>query len=447
MIQLWHKFNGYFTHGYLAAVFGSGITRLAGMAAGFIFFALIAQYFGAEVVGRYAIASTIMAIIGTVCNIGFSSSLVRFVSADLEKKQTDRAKQRLLWVIKVVGMASVFCAVALALSSDFIAFYIFADPKLAPFLLIAALALFPYNLNFILTAYHQGCNRISLSSALRNMIVPLFSCFFFIALVYWTTAEYSTLLAQVCAILVSCGIGAAFYWRYRSSSRSEGSISHDEKKRMLAVSFPMLTGGISGMLLGWADTLMLGALVDAEAAGLYATAFRLSILISLPLHIVGWAIIPRIAAAYEVGNKEFQQKLLSDSVHLSLLGSFIPALLFVFLGHYILLFFGPEFVVAYWVLIVLGLSEFFVVYSGFAHSVMIMTNQQRQYQNIMIGCVVFNIILNFVLISYMGVMGAALATLFTQVLKQSLFAWYVYKEHGLASFGGFAWAYMKRLSH
>ena len=199
------------------------------------------------------------------------------------------------------------------------------------------------------------------------------------------------------------------------------------------------------MLLGWVDTLMLGALVDAEAAGLYATAFRLCVLVSLPLLIVEWASMPRLAAAYKAGDHALQQKLASESVHLSLAGASIPLLIFIFFGPFVLSLFGAEFTAAYWPLVILSLAHFILVSLGSSYTLMIVTNLEKQYQNIMIGAVILNMILNVILIQMMGILGAALATLLTETIKQSLYAWYVYKHHGLVTLGGLAWLRAKAI--
>ncbi len=445
-MRLWQKFSGSFSTGFLASVFGSGMTRIGGMAAGFVFFLLIAQTFGPDTIGRYAISAAIMAILAVICNLGLSTSIVRFISSDLENNKPYLSQLRLYWIVRVIGSIAIITSLLLGFSRDIIAQHVFSDPALAPYLLVVSLALFPVTLNLILSAYHHGHHRISLSSALRNMFIPLFSCLFFVALTYFSINGISSIIAQAIAVLVSCLLSLFFFWRHRAGIEETLYLSGEEKNNMLAVSLPMLTGGISGMLLGWVDTLMLGAMADAEAAGLYATAFRLCILVSLPLLIVEWAAMPRFAAAYKTGNTFLLQKTASDAVHLSSAAALIPLLLFVFLGPYILSLFGSEFVSAYWPLVILSLAHFILVSLGSSYTLMIVTNLEKQYQNIMISAVILNVILNFILIQAMGIIGAALATLLTEALKQSLYAITVYKHHGIVTLVGFAWIKLRSLN-
>ena len=253
-------------------------------------------------------------------------------------------------------------------------------------------------------------------------------------------------MAQACAIGLSFLLGIFFYWKYRISDGADIVLSGDEKKNMLKISLPMLTGGVSGMLLGWVDTLMLGAIVDAEAAGLYATAFRLCVLVSLPLLIVEWAAMPRFAAAYKSGDNILVQKIASEAVHLATAAALIPLLVFIFFGPFVLSLFGPKFIDAYWPLVILSLAHFVLVSLGSSYTLMIVTNLEKYYQNIMIGAVILNVILNFILIQAMGIIGAAIATLLTEAIKQSLYAIYVYKHHGIVTLGGLAWIRAKRLN-
>lgn len=425
--------------GFLKAVFGAGSTRIAGLAFGFVFFGLVANQFGAEVMGRFAIAITILSILSTLCSLGFVTSLIRFISGDLEKNNQQLADARFLWVLKFTGFLGLASGVFMMASSNLVADIIFDDPKLTPFLILASLAMVPYGANNILTSYHQAHDRIALSSSLRFVFIPFSASLMLFVLPFFGVGDSLPMLAHILGITICCCIGGVYYFFYNKSDDfgvvTYKTLDDEQKTEMFKVSLPLLMAGISGMLLGWADTLMLGVMTDSATTGLYAVVFRFGVFVALPYQIVGWVILSKLAAAYEAGDKSMQQKWLSMSVHFSITGALPLVLAFCLFGEQILYLFGEEFQAAYWILVVIVLGEFIGLFFGYAVTVMTMGKMQMQYQNILIMSVIFNVALNFFLIPIYGAMGAAVATVFTHIVKQGMMSWMVYKRYGLIAIG------------
>ena len=85
-------------------------------------------------------------------------------------------------------------------------------------------------------------------------------------------------------------------------------------------------------------------------------------------------------------------------------------LVLVLFSDTILGYFGEEFVVASFALIILCISRFINAISGSVGYIMQMTDQQKVYQNVIMIAFFINVILNFILIPFYGINGAAIAS-------------------------------------
>jgi O-antigen/teichoic acid export membrane protein len=89
----------------------------------------------------------------------------------------------------------------------------------------------------------------------------------------------------------------------------------------------------------------------------------------------------------------------------------------VLFGKYILNFWGSEFIYAYPILITLSIGQFFNISSGCSGLLLTMTGHEKVHGYISLSSLLVNIILNIVLISKYGALGAATATAITISLE------------------------------
>ena len=91
----------------------------------------------------------------------------------------------------------------------------------------------------------------------------------------------------------------------------------------------------------------------------------------------------------------------------------ISLIFFIVLGKYILQLWGNEFTEAYIVLIILSFGQLFNIGTGGVAQLLIMTGLHKLHTYITVGFMFLYVILNYVLISYWGMIGAAIANAFT----------------------------------
>lgn len=185
--------------------------------------------------------------------------------------------------------------------------------------------------------------------------------------------------------------------------------------------------GVAFQLFMRIDILILSTMKDMADVGLYSSASKLwEICLMLPLtfYVLN---LPVIAQGYQSSRGTVQQKVESYARKL-----FIPIFLlfgfgFFFADSGLRLIYGPSFTSAIWLLRIFMLA--FLIQSADMVLGMICqaSGHHRAAMNIAVLRAVANIVLNIILIPVMGLLGAALATLFAILLSFIVFQIFVRK--------------------
>ncbi len=93
-------------------------------------------------------------------------------------------------------------------------------------------------------------------------------------------------------------------------------------------------------------------------------------------------------------------------------------MLFFFLGEWIVALFGGGFETAYLPMLILSGAYFLGSFFGAGPHILMMTGHEKISSNILVSTTLLNIVLNVVLITLYGVVGAALATFISEVMKK-----------------------------
>jgi O-antigen/teichoic acid export membrane protein len=131
--------------------------------------------------------------------------------------------------------------------------------------------------------------------------------------------------------------------------------------------------------------------------------------------ITNSSISSNIATLYDSGKLNDLQKMIHRvTFGLIIVGS-IPLFLFVFFGKPILSIWGDDFSKAFWILVILGIGQFFKIGVGAAGQLLVMCGYQKIQGYISLTFTAMYIILNYILIINFGAIGAAVSTSITVI--------------------------------
>lgn len=189
---------------------------------------------------------------------------------------------------------------------------------------------------------------------------------------------------------------------------------------LLKDSWPLILSSMVISLYMRIDQVMIKEMLNNESVGYYAAAVRLSeVWYFIPGAIVG-SILPSIINAKK-NNEELYYKRLQTLYDLMVWLALILSLPIIFLSDWIIdFFYGKDYHEASIVLSIHILTSIFVFLGVASGKWFIIENLQKLLLRRTLYGLFVNIVLNFILIPIYGIIGAAIATLFSQIISTYL---------------------------
>lgn len=181
-------------------------------------------------------------------------------------------------------------------------------------------------------------------------------------------------------------------------------------KQWLASALPfMLIEGIY-IINARVDILMLGSLQSIADAGIYVPVNRGAQLINFILMAISSALAPKIASLYAEGKLALLQTTVVKTAKFALLPTLLITTILITISPWYLSLFGEEFIQGKTALIILCIGQFIFTITGLGGLLLNMTGNEKYTAITGGGSAVLNTVLNYILISQWGVVGAAIAT-------------------------------------
>lgn len=179
------------------------------------------------------------------------------------------------------------------------------------------------------------------------------------------------------------------------------------------------------------DIVMVGMFLGMRAAAVYSVGVRISRIVLFGQGGIAEIAAPLFAGLHAKGAAGKLQSLIHVAGRGILLYS-LPCVIAILIGgRWILALFGVGFAEGYLVLLILVLARMISAITGPSHLLLMMTNYEALVCRLLAGMLVANIVLNYYLISVIGISGAALATFITTVCWKGLLTLEVKKHMGL----------------
>jgi len=187
-------------------------------------------------------------------------------------------------------------------------------------------------------------------------------------------------------------------------------------KKALDFSLPMLPLLVAVYFINAGDRYILAFLKGSAAVGSYAYFYSLLSIVLL-LAMLPTAMLFTYSAREFKKNKAKSDMFFNVGVKYSLL-LLIPALigLYVLRQEIVTLITGPKYVDDLYLLIYLLVFPLFEYFVFLYRKIFLLIDRTKFLAKIYIGACLLNIILNFMLIPYIGIVGAALATIISYLL-------------------------------
>lgn len=379
--------------------------RMLGFVCGYTFIYLTVRYFGSETQGRLALVFSIMIIGSLFARLGVDTHFVKIfaISGNL-----DNARGLYFRLIPRLALLSGTLSVVVFFGRHFIADTVFSDPGLAPYIAWTAPCILLYTLTLINAAIFRGLHFNSLYVFLFNGGRFLFSLLAIGILLAVVGKD-----PMIVVIAHTAAITGLFLISVHYLLKHVFPIVTATDYRMgnfVLNSLPMLFSATMVVLLGWTDTIVLGIYKTSGDVGVYSVILKIAAAVSFTLQALDSALAPKLSKAYHDNEKAKFKQLVRWVTWVNFGVSAVSVSILVVFRKFILSFFGPEFVLAEYALIILCIGQLFNAVCGPIGSILQMTGHQKVFQNTLFLALIINISLNLLLVKPYGLIGVATAT-------------------------------------
>ncbi len=379
---------------------------------------LLARFFGAAVIGEFALMLSIIGMATILSVFGLNTAMVKYIPiARVSGVKGEENHVAYLALSHSVALA-ILCALVLFFLSDVLAENVFHVPELRNLLRIGAVGLVPLTLSKVMGGIYQGARAASAYSLIFEFVdkVLLLSLVVVIALFDFRASVFvaaAWLLNQVITLTIlvvrarrfNLDIGEG---RQLASSRPEQNRTH--KRKLLYFASTMILAALMSFILGRIDIIMIGLFRDASDVGVYKIALEIA---GMTTFIIGAtnSIFPTFISELFATGKVEQLRSIYAAVTKWIIILTAPLVLSMLLYPTAILgFFGQEYIAGSSVLMILAAGYFIDAMVGSNGFMLNMTGHERIVLANNITMAVMNIVMNLVLIPRLGIPGAAIAT-------------------------------------
>ena len=390
----------------------------------FLTIVIISRYLGPDKYGQYTFVMALVTICAVVWEFGLNTLLIRDIAADRTK--ASHYLGGALW-----GKSFFFLCILLLVTLLLIV--LSYERVVIISTLIFGCGFFISTVTGTLNTSFQAHQRMEFTSLLNIMrAVFLFVAIFFLAKVYTEVSVEWVFWAYLFSFVAVLVVAVAVSGRYFVLPSLRCDLQHI--KKLLTMAAPFLMISVVDSVLFRIDHLMLSKIVGNVELGLYGAAYTLfEIVFSLFAMMLISAVFPVLSTTFKEDRSAFP--VLCNTVFKTLLLIGVPAGCgIILLSEDLIRFvYGTQYGAAAPMLMVLGGAIWIFFVTTYQSWTLTAAGEQNAVLRVTVAAMCFNIVLNLLLIPYFQAVGAACATLCSELLRwagmsyylrRRLFMWY-----------------------
>jgi O-antigen/teichoic acid export membrane protein len=393
-----------------------GITNILISLSGLIFLPIITKNLSTADYGIWALVNVIIALIPNIANLGLPFTMVRFLSAEKDKK---KIKESFYSMLVLVFIISLLISVIFLIFQDLIANRVFGG-NLEVVYLTAIIAFFAC-MNLMLISFFrtfQQIKRYSLFLVLQTYIGIIISSYLVLTGYNIQTVVIGLLIGYLAVFIIM----ACIIFSYLGLSIPKFKYLKEE----LEFAIPTIPGNVSSWVVDASDKLVIGMFLGSVAVGYYAPSYALgSILLMFlsPFALLLPAILPKY---FDEGNLEKVSVFLKYSMKYFLLITIPAAIGLSLLSKQVLLIISnPEIAMnGHLITPFVCLGAILMGMYGIINNILILEKKTKILGNIWIIVGILNLIFTIIAVPIIGIIGAALVTLICYFIAFAITSYY-----------------------
>lgn len=280
---------------------------------------------------------------------------------------------------------------------------------------------------------YRALNKINIYAIFRDIYRHIFFFGGLIMLVF--LGQHQHLVDVFLANYVFLGVfSTLFVFRTLNKIEHKGEVIDLSNREVLARSLPMTISAAAYLLLQNTDILVLKKFAPYSEVAYYGRAVQLAKLVSLVLYAVVAAYATRIAELFALKQFEQLKNEIRQSTRLIFVLTLPAVALLILFSDFFLGLFGADYKSAGTALSILLIGQILNATTGTIGMYMNMTGEHNRLQTVFVTAVIFNLILDILLIPIYGMKGAAIATAATTIAWNLYCVIYLYRKRGIKTF-------------
>lgn len=399
--------------------------KILNITLGLVLAVLLTRTLGVQEYGLYSFVFAAVTIIAIPAQIGLPQLIVRETAKDHQNNNINRMHLLWRWSHTVVLFASILILGISILSLE----YVGSGPVSQQTFLLGLLLVPAIAFGNLRTSALIGLGRIVIGQFPESVLRPFLLLIIIVVVNAFfekkLTAE-SILFLHLIAAGLTFVVGSWLLARNAPERINSERVKAEHRTWLISAAFLGSTVGLQIVNSNF-DIILLGLLRDEIEVGVYRIAVMGAGLVAFGIQTMNLVISPRISNLYSTGQMEELQKVVASSCGIVFIFSTFSALALFFFGAFFLEFvFGKDFRTGHNALLILALGH--LVSSVFGGSASMVLNMVGHERITLKGCLlgfIANVGLNFLLIPYLGLNGAAIATALSLILFSCILWWTV----------------------
>ncbi|WP_159022154.1 flippase [Formosa sp. L2A11] len=402
--------------------------RILGMLLAYGAMMYISNMYGAAAYGRYSISLTVWQFLVLIFSLGLPNSIVKLTADYRYFKEGKPQNQYLNKSLKLIIFSGILCSFILFVSKEWLALTVFKDSYLIEYFKIISYFIGFGILYFFLLEFIRGKKKFTSFSIFQNVLpytilIPLL--FFFKK---YNFLESNIIFAYAFSLSILALILLIYYPR---KNKLKTNYSY---KSIFSLSLPLLFSAAFIFISNWTDIFMLGNMVSKKDVGIYNASYKLASIALVVINSINVILAPKISELFSKGKIDEINTEVQKATKLVSLITIPMVLVLIIFSTQLLSLFGPEFVEGKLALIIISIGLLFNALSGSVGQILSMTNHQKTLRNFTIYSAVLNIILNYFFIKSYGFVGAALASMISNIFLNTICVIYIKREFKFYTF-------------
>lgn len=380
------------------------ISQLISSICGFIWTILIARYLGVNDYGILGFATSIVAMMGVVLDLGITSYTIRQLATD--RNSTAKYLGNIYPLKSLLSIGTFFLLFIILISMRCDGFTIIITLL---FMIEGIIQTMTNSLNGTFQAYEKGKYQ-GIGNSLVNILLLI--------LIMVSIFANFGIFGIVVSYIVANAIGFIYGYFALKKNIIKPKFEFDKSfcKTLILLSLPFAISGIFNTIYYSIDIVMLNNFAGDYATGLYNATYKLISILTLFYTMYTVVIYPVMSKFYK-NDKMLMVIIYEKSIKYLMLVMIPLAIATMFYSSDVIqLIYGHEYDAASSILSILIWTVCLLFVNGAGNSLLNASHKEITITKIYAIAAIFNVVLNIIMIPYLSYIGAAITTVLSDIL-------------------------------